>query len=232
MARGVEESNAGVRTKYLLEGGLLQHACSSGLDDDGTVHLLDAEAYCERFSSWSTLSWPARIKRCRLALANMRRAGGGRHADALHVVYGHPDPLLRQLPGGALDALGDAAPLARYTDAVEERRRRMVRAELGAGALTRVNASGLAELGVVDLALARDRERWVDRMVSSADALREALAPFHSRRHEGEDKAAWQARRDAHGWRRADFLAAVGRDAGRMLEEAGRAYAEAWRASK
>lgn len=131
VARGVEETNAGIATKYLRDG---LAAFQAGEDDGdvGFVELHDLERFCDRFSVWAhpaIVTWRRRITRCRRAVDALRQAGEHAHAAVLHVVYGHPDPSTRNLPGHLLSYLGELAPLARYAPVVEERRREMARQE-------------------------------------------------------------------------------------------------------
>lgn len=173
VARGVEETNAGIATKYLRDGLL---ATLSGAHDDdediGFVELHDLERFCDRFSVWAhpaVITWRRRVTRCRRAVDRLREAGAHAHASVLHVVYGHPDPSVRSLPGHLLSYLGELAPLARYVPAVEDRRREMARLE--AMRLTR-------EPGRVD-ATRSVPEHWgageTDPLAESAEEAAEAV---------------------------------------------------------
>lgn len=131
VARGVEESNVGVCCSYLID-----HLTNSGQNDidseDGYVnHLSAVERFCDQFEVWNVAvdSWRKRIMRCRRAIQRMYQNGDHKHAGVLHVVYGHIDPLIKAFPKKFIDVLGELAPLARYTDAVEVKRQEMARLE-------------------------------------------------------------------------------------------------------
>lgn len=226
LATGVEETDAGVCCRYLIDQ--LAGTGSADIDDDGYVHQLeDLERFCDRFNVWRhplIISWRGRIARARRAIVRMRERGEHSEASVLFVAYGHPDPLARQIP--ELVAMGELGSLVRYTDAVEECRLEMARAE--------ARAIG----GAVDLALYRSRLDWAMRSISSGDALRAALAPFSEPMHpprEGETvrdvKAALAARTERrlrHRDRVAEFASRARGEAYRMLLGAERAYHDAW----
>lgn len=130
VALGVEESNAGVCCRYLID----QLASAGSLDvdeEDGYVHRLhEIERFVERYGDFGRIpqivTWRMRIARTRRAIALLRTRGNATHANVLMVAYGHDDPFASMLVG----ILGrELANLARYTDAVELRRIEMVRVE-------------------------------------------------------------------------------------------------------
>lgn len=131
VARGVEETNAGVCCRYLID----QFAGTghSDIDQDGYVNHLDAvERFCDQYGVWThptIITWRTRIDRCRRAIATMHRAGQHKHVGVLHVVYGYPDPMTRDFPKKVLDTFGELASLAKYTDVVEVRRQELARLE-------------------------------------------------------------------------------------------------------
>lgn len=231
VARGVEETDAGVCCSYLVDS-------MSGEGSDFDEHALNAlERYAEQALTFEFLSetfgapvvasWRARIQRCRRAVAALHLAGNHTAVSVLFVAYGYPDPILRQLPD--LLELGYVlAPLAKYTDAVEERRVELVRSL----SLSAVRPS------VVDLVAVRERAAWLDRTVSSGDALRAALSAFPEPppvQKVTESYAAFEARKAARkdrelAWRerRVSFLSAVRGEALRMLSAAEKAYHDAW----
>lgn len=216
VARGVEETNAGVCCRYLIDQ--LASPGSSDVDDDGYVHHLEAvERFCDRFGVFkhpTVKTWRNRVTRCRRALSRMRAEGHAEHAAVLHVAFGYPDPITTQLV--ELSALGDLASLARYTQPVEDKRMQLVRAE----ALRR-------PLGdPPDLALARERQQHADKCLTSSDALRAALAPTHRAATESEEHFKERRTRDKHA--RAAFVLDVKLAAARMLSDAERVYHAAW----
>lgn len=232
VARGVEETNAGVCCRYLVDL-MSGEGAAVDVDGDGYVHHLEAaEQFCERYGVWrhpAIAKWRDRVKRCRRALALLADAGEHKVIGILHVAHGPPDPSCRT---PELVALGqEVAGLIRYTEVVEQRRREMFRHE----ALRRAGDHGAP---VCDLERRRQLLAWTDRAVSSGDALRHALAPFGEPavvEVPGENKAqhdsrreARDARRKAHDARRKAFLVEARVEATMMLSAAERAYHDAW----
>lgn len=131
VARGVEETNAGVCCRYLIDQ--FSGAGHSDIDEDGYVHHLDAvERFCDTYGVWkhpTVESWRHRIGRCRRAIARMHGMGHHKHVGVLHVVYGYPDPLTKEFPKKSVDSLGEMASLIKYTDLVEVKRQEMARQE-------------------------------------------------------------------------------------------------------
>lgn len=236
VANGVEESNAGVCCRYLLDA-LSGEGASHDTDLDGYVHHLEAvERFVERYGDYGRVpvvaSWRAKIARTRRAITRMREAGEHRAADILFVVYGPPDPSSVDL----IPSLGkDLAPLGRYTDSVETLRLELARLEACAWVRERGD-------GTVDLAIHRQRLAWAERTVSSGDAMRAAMAAFREPMPAllpGESPSSLEVRREArrdrqkaHDARRAAFLLDVKIEARRMLVEAERVYYAAWLASQ
>lgn len=244
VARGVEETRAGIATRYLPEG---DGALGDHVPLAGALH--DLERWCDSCQVWSRgaetgreAPWRRRIERARAALHRLERAGDLRSAAVLHVAYGHPDPIVRTWTHDVLRVVGEPAlaPLLRYTDAVEERRRAMVRAAtreaMGPG--PSLSPQAPAELGVViRLGTWREREAWHDKGTTSGDALRAALAAYHAPKPpKGAPDAEalgrrWAEARNDHDAARASFLLRARAEAGAMLAAASRAYHAAWLAA-
>lgn len=131
VAKGVEETNAGVCCRYLVDQ--FAGAGIADIDEDGYVNHLDAvERFCDQYGVWkhpTIITWRTRIDRCRRAIALMHLQGHHKHVGVLHVVYGYPDPFTRSFPKKVLDAFGELASLAKYTDLVEVRRQEIARLE-------------------------------------------------------------------------------------------------------
>ncbi len=137
MARGVEETNAGVCTRYLLDE--LEAKGPPGEDD---IRLFEAERFVDRyvqltgyltklFGESNVVDWRARMHRCRRALRMLSESGDHRSVAILHIAHGPPDPMTRDWPSASVDFLGpELVPLVRYTDATEIVRKRLVREEL------------------------------------------------------------------------------------------------------
>jgi hypothetical protein len=141
------------------------------LSTDG-VHVLALERWCDQVrlsyrtrvppAHWEGSSLHERRGQGRRAMAALRTTREGiAHAAVLHIVYGHPEPLMlwttrfiheqETAPAGSpvtveagdrdafavgkvLLALGpEFGPLAKYTDAVEAKRQEMVRAAVASG---------------------------------------------------------------------------------------------------
>lgn len=132
VAKGVEETNAGVCCRYLVDQ-LDGSGVSADIDEDGYVNHLDAvERFCDQYGVWkhpTVITWRKRIDRCRRAIAMMHLTGDHKAVSVLHVVYGYPDPFVRSFPKKVLEAFGELASLAKYTDAVEVRRQEVARTE-------------------------------------------------------------------------------------------------------
>lgn len=201
----------------------------------GTTHLLALERWCDLVrlkcnadvspASWRCSEPHKNRQRCRRALRALRDVpGGNTHVSVLHVVYGWADPFVTSLTPDARTLLTERlgrefAPLARYTDAVEERRLAMVKADA---------ARHDSADGVVTLISRRARLAWADRCISSGDALRAALADPPNKTSD-ESSAAYRER--VLGPARAErdaFLTAVKIEANRMLTTASLAYQAAW----
>lgn len=228
VARGVEETNAGVCTRYLVD----QLACSgrADIDEDGYInHLESVERFCDRFEVWRhpvVATWRMRIKRCRRALARMRSIGAHEDVAVLYVSYGQPDPILLDVLPLLPELLGERWPvcplasLARYTAPVEDRRMDLVRTEVALSSPT------------------RERFAWLDGIVTSSDALRDAVAPYTEdmpMQHRSEPDHVYQGRvtartlrRQAHDARREAFALDVKLATSRVLNHAERQYHAAW----
>lgn len=235
VACGLEESDAGIRTRYLMDGE--DHDRAPAFDH---TPLHDVEAFCERFDVFArdgANQWRAGVRRCRAALRRMQRAGGQHHVSVLHVVHGPRDPFVKLLDRQVLDAFGELAALLRYTQTTEDRRRALVREALARDAA--LFPSGVGR--IIQLADYRERERFLERVTSSGDAVRAALAPFadapprprpdESRSGFDTRQRAFAERSRAHADRRRSFLDGGRRDADEMLTRASRAYSAAWQAS-
>ena len=231
VARGVEESDAGVCCSYLIdttsgEGGDFDEFAPVGPERfaDSAIEFI---AYDIGLSVPRVSRWRQKILRCRRALSQLRESGDHRSVSVLHVAYGYPDPIVRQLP----ELLGMSVKigvLVRYTDVVEEKRQEMVRTE----------AARRSTSDVVDLNQRRSMIRYYDRIVSSADALRAALAPFSEplpTPKDGEGHLEYEARREArrnreeaHRNRRSAFLTRAKVEAVKMLARAEEQYHQSW----
>lgn len=247
VALGVEESNAGVCCRYLLD--TLAGGGSADVDEDGYVnHLHDVERFVERYGDFGKIpaivTWRHRLRRSRRTITLLRAEGDHRSADVLLVAYGHPDPstahLVPLLPR-------EHANLARYTDAVELKRIDLVRAET-----SKLAARWEAQGDVVRLAARRELFERASRVISSGDGLRLGLEAFTEPNvargfilleavvegpprmrpesaHELEiRREARKERQKAHDSKREAFLLDVKLDAHRMLVAAEKAYHKAW----
>lgn len=240
VAQGVEETNAGICTRYLLDE--LERAGPPGED---SIAMFDAERFCDEYAVLghaSVQGWRSRILRCRRALRSLvddALPPSRRDHEAvgvLHVAYGHPDPIVREWPNNALEFLGpELAPLVRYVQATEQVRLDLVRSEV---MIRRsIHRPGDGEvIDVVDLGRHRGTDRWLDRVVSSGDAIRHVMGEPHVPQRPGEEREAWnrrrQARKDAHAAKRTSFLVQAKYEADMMLTRASVRYHEAWRATK
>jgi len=259
VARGAEESDAGICCSYLAD-------VMSGEGADFDEHALNA---VERFADRATevvaidigqsvtavSKWRARVLRCRRAIRRLRLGGDHKSASVLLVAYGYPDPLVRQIPELAR-FLAEHASLARYTDAVEARRKEMV--EQQARELNRFNSRAdkyrvegpfremakrdgqdpdyMAE--VINFATYREKLAWADRAIGSSDALRGALAPYgeprparapEEKQHLFEARlAVYKDRQNAHKGRVDQFVTELKIETRRMLLAAERRYHESW----
>ncbi len=259
VARGVPESRAGIRTRYIPDD-------VHGEPGEDGVRMHEAERYAQDNDVWGSscapgaVPWLRRVARARRALDSLRVARQHRHADVLMVAHGYPDPIVRSWPKPVADFFDDLCSLVRYTDATEERRKKLVRAETlrrigGAldrsGALTmeavrstdRVVVHGEAPPGqLYEIARAWAVEASADRIVTSGDALRDALAPFPEaapRKAPDEPEEAHKARREAweqranhHASRRTSFVVRAKAEANVMLVAAEDAYRAAWLAAR
>lgn len=245
VARGVEESDAGVCCSYLIdmssgEGADFDEFAPIGPERfaDDAIRFIAIDIAC---SAPVVSRWRQKILRCRRALVRMREAGDHRDVSVLHVAYGYPDPIVRQLP----DLLGMSVKigvLVRYTDAVEDKRQEMVRAE---AVRTARDFSGRGYEGdgkqLVDFIERRNRTRTADAIISSADALRSALAPFGEASvvRMGDEgtldyearKEARRGREEAYRQKRSAFLTKAKIQAVKMLAEAEERYHQSWLAS-
>ncbi len=174
IARGVEETNAGIATRYLIDslssGGLVE------IDGDGYIHHLhEIEKFCDRYGVWAhptIITWRRRLARARRAIYRMHDAKFHKYVCVLFVVYGYPDPSTREMTKKVQDYLGDMASLARYTNVVEVRRHELARNEA-------VQTSQRAE--TIKVARTKDvPECWGDGYVKPlAPTEEEALTDVH-----------------------------------------------------
>lgn len=235
IAQGEEESDVGLCCTYLVDS-------TSGEGSDYDEHQLNAlEAYAESALSFEFLgdmfghvvvnSWRENIRRARRALARLRARGDHHAANVLMVYYGHRDPLARQLAD--LRQLGRLGSLARYTDVVEAKRKELVRVVAADPARRHAPVSSIVRH--------RDRLAWAEATVSSADALRAALAPFsepfhpipgESVRDAGQRREQRNQRASKHAGAIHAFVVQIEHEAAAMLVRAERAYHDAWLDSK
>lgn len=172
VTRGVEETDAGVCCKYLIDS-----TSGAGSDFD-EVALEDAENFCEQNHIWDHAlvgTWRERIKRCRRAFERMHHRGHHKHVSVLHVVYGYPDPMTRDFPKKMLDNLGDLASLARYTDVVEVRRQEMARLEATEVANRKVIISPTKDLPSHWKSANDEIGEWDDRVQTGDEDSRVAI---------------------------------------------------------
>lgn len=157
----------------------------------GATHLLALERWCDRIRlectvdhegeqfegvPWHGSALHERRRRANAAMALLQSMPEGRaHAAVLHIVYGHPDPMLLAAkkfifdqetalagePPPKLDPadrdvfnlakllldMGELAPLARYTDAVEAKRLAMAKAEALAPSTRKYIAAPTKDIG-------------------------------------------------------------------------------------
>ena len=245
VARGVEETNAGVCCKYLID-----QRSGIGADYDETV--LDAvENFSERYGvglEWrkadpTLLTWFRRIERCRRAFAKMYGAFEHKHVAVLHIVYGYPDPSIRTLPQTFIDSLQELASLAKYTNTVEVYRQEMARQEgmrrsqkysnkeqskeeIHADAF-RHNMSPDHFAPIIDIIHTRDRIHWADMAISSGDALRSMFATLKER-DPIESKEHYQVRKDNADVRRDTLTFQIKSEAKEMHKVASKKYHNAW----
>lgn len=257
VARGVEETDAGVCCKYLVD------SMSGAGSDFDEVALEAAENFCEQNHIWKhglIISWRDRILRCRRTVQRMRMEGQHKHVNVLFIVYGYPDPLTRDMSKKTLDSLGELASLARYTDAVEVKRQEMARLEavrtsqraesnpeegpepeswlhkvmienafedVQRGAAIRQGLRAEYGPGLVDLMRHRERYQHALKILSSSDALRSQLL-IPSEREDQENGDHFQERKHNAEVKRDLFLVQVKIESSKMLEAASRAYHAAW----
>lgn len=236
IAQGIEETDAGLACSYLIDQ-------TSGEGADFDAFALDRiERYVDRAVTYENLfddlrahpvvsRWRERIQRARRALARLRTSGQGSHASCLMVAYGHVDPFVRAFPE-LCDLRPELASLIRYTEATEQARLTLVRAE----ALDRsIRPDGTTELACYARLLDE-----ADRILTSADAVRAMLhdheAPIHARPNEHPAELA--TRREARARRRAEaadrracYVATAHAQATTMLAEAEQAFRIAWLSS-
>lgn len=220
------------------------------------VHLLALERWCQLArlecdvdeilpTDHSSRNWRKaprfeRRQRARRAFSMLRRAPTGKdHAAVLHIVYGWPDPFLRTLEPDARSALGrEFGPLARYTDAVEERRVQMVNEAAARSpdpeafgnwfAMRNLEASPRPDDGTIDLLRVRERRAYFEGVISSGDALRTAMAPPRGKREdETKDHYREHVQAPAKAAREA-LITQIRIEANRMLTDATQAFLDAW----
>jgi len=250
VARGVEETNAGVCCRYLVDQ--FSGAGHSDIDNDGYVNHLDAvERFCDQYGVWkhpSVITWRRRIERARRAIVKMHLARDHKHVCVLHVVYGYPDPMTLNFPKKVLDVLGELVSLARYTDIVEVKRQEMARQEAAKVAASRqvskefepdeevsrvaIRQNLPAAYGpmLVDLMKHRDLYERSLRIITSADALRLHIAPAPDKQ-KTETEEHYRERREATEVRRDVFISQVRIECDKLLVAASKAYHSAWLAS-
>lgn len=251
VAYGVEESEAGVCTKYLLD-----ELERKGPPPEGDVLLFDAEAFVEQYVMNTLLlkklfgahviDWRERILRSRRAFARLYECGDHHSVGVLHMAYGPPDPITKDWPRTSQDFLGrELVGLVRFTDGTEHVRKMLVRERaiprpdpnaFGNWFATRNMEPTQPIEETIELARVRERERHYDAVISSGDALRFIFEVAPVPRLPNEEKQAWNDRRsstrNAEDQRRAAFLTVVRMQASAMLANASRAYHAAWMASK
>lgn len=195
VARGVEESDVGICCRYLVDQ--LASMGSPDIDEDGYIHSLNSiESFCEKYDIWHEDQivdhWRKRIRRCRRAINRMQTRGASNAAAVLFIVYGYPDPSVRDLPKKALDSLGEMAGLARYTDRVEVQRKELARLEA-------LRLSACAERDPVP-----DPETWIDAALQGeareAEQRSRAIRQGYRRAEYGPHLVDLMRNRDRYEW--------------------------------
>ncbi len=232
IARGTEESEAGIHTSYLPDELERQGPPPDEVDP---VYLHSVERFCERFQCLDRelINIQRRlIARARRALTKLYLQRDYQTPAVLHMTYGYPDPATRAWPKNVHDFLGaELVQLIRYTEATEDIRQRLVRDELfryrdpkyTGFALRRCdvpihNAEFQDETGLelqeisslVNITDTREREAYADKIITSGDALRFIFQEFNERapvRSLNEDKAAFRERSRPYETRRDAYRA-------------------------
>lgn len=242
VARGCDEGDAGIRTRYLVD-----LAASAGLRDVGDVHLFDAEKwidsryeYVDHLEIVRPREMHARRKRCMRAILSMLRTNEGHaHVGALLVVYGEEAPLRRRLRQGPIDAKIAKEEKKKYAPPHEADRHELGVAKelldrLGDELYPLARFTDAVEAHrqeMISEAAARGIDRGIsDRRLTSTDAIRHALAPATGRRAD-EDPDHFRVRVQAREDERAFFLTCVSTDASSLLTAASLAYQAAWQRS-
>lgn len=223
VACGVEESCAGICTRYLLDE--LERSSPPPADD---VSLFEAENFVERyvipgrmlvklFGPRAVNDWRARVLRARRALTRLALKGDHEAIGTLHNAYGPGDPMTRAWPKASLDYLGpELTPLVRYVDATEVVRKQLVRenaVHYASSAATMAFAlrncteavdlekmnlferkALTASAEVISLQRFREREHYFERVITSADALRHIFDEKPVLQYPNETKAEWGER--------------------------------------
>lgn len=120
----------------------LRHLRTKGWDAAlGSVHMLALERWISKVGlhcnpdrdppQWRGSRLHEDRRRAARAFADLQRApNGATHTAVLHIVYGPHDPFVLTLGSEAVRMLGkDLAPIARYTEAVETHRQKLVKEE-------------------------------------------------------------------------------------------------------
>lgn len=213
IAFGVEESDAGLCTRYLFDEfeGPDEHEATRLFDGDRCLDIYQV------FSNSTVSTWRAEIKRARRALTHLQETGQKHAAAILRVAYGPEDPSTREWPAEARAMFGpELVSLVRYTDTTEQIRRLLVRCEMAQKIKPKVAELKATTRRVIDLGWLRAYERQVDKIVTSGDAVHAALGLSE------EDPLPSTL------WSRSAFVIAAKHDAEVMLTEASVAYHRAW----
>lgn len=232
VAQGVEETDVGVCCSYLVDS-----TSGEGADFDEFA-LNRVERYVESALSFDARldanalhvvkGWRSRLQRCRRTIARLHIQNDHTTVGVLMSAYGHPDPIAHQIP--ELVSFGPLGSLVRYTEVVERKRLELVRFET----FRRTQPTD----GITDLSRVRAYQEWVNRVVTSGDALRaacEAFAepapkkdPAEPVHHHEARKAARKEREEAHKNRRNAFLTEARIEAAKLLARAEKRYQDAW----
>lgn len=230
--QGVEESRAGIRTRYIPDG-------NQGGSDDEDVQLNDLERFVEMTGGFARTKWRKEIDRAHEALTMLRRQDLNTEVGVLAVYYGHGDPSIVRWPSDALTYVTPhLARLVRYTDATERVRQQLIDARGGVA----VERSTLKD-AVVLIADIRTTRRRADaeRTVTSGDAIDFILDvhPAHRPKpvcvvhpsriveHETRVQLWREARRDVEIRKRAFFVEAKDESV-KLLAQAHAAYLACW----
>lgn len=252
ITRGVEESDAGIRTRYLVDRDVVV-----GIRDTEEVHVFDAEAFIDRRMTWDERDadlWqrtgrprPAtpterhlNLARCRRTLRAMqersfsfsekadgiksvRVVDGSFLVGVLHVAYGWPDPFVSTLPEEIQKQLKTPEPeLANLIRYTDA-------TEDHRQVMIVRHAEDESDPRQRSMSL-HDRVRLADLSLSSTDAVRDRILQAGARLAD-ESPDQHRVRVQQTEAERVLYFAVSKIQASAMLSNASRAYHETWAAS-